>query len=94
MIDHIDTNIKNNMPSNLRWVKNAQENHDNDNSRRNKSIDIKVQQISLKDNSVIKVWDRPSCATRELGLSSCSILQTSRGVYKHGGGYKWKFVKQ
>eukprot|EP01084_Bolivina_argentea_P289646 497408_1 len=41
MVDHIDTNTKNNDPSNLRWVENQRKNYENETSRKNKSIDIK-----------------------------------------------------
>eukprot|EP01084_Bolivina_argentea_P289643 497403_1 len=56
MVDHIDTNVENNHPSNLRWVANHAENSNNEISRLNKSIDIKVQQISLVDGTVIRTW--------------------------------------
>eukprot|EP01084_Bolivina_argentea_P289644 497406_1 len=56
MVDHIDTKVENNHPSNLRWVANHAENSNNEISRLNKSIDIKVQQISLVDGTVIRTW--------------------------------------
>eukprot|EP01083_Nonionella_stella_P248340 859909_1 len=82
IVDHIDTNIKNNHPSNLRWVADIAENHDNPLSRKNKSIDIKVQQISLIDDTIINVWDRAAIAARELGIQSRDIFMVCRGERK------------
>eukprot|EP01084_Bolivina_argentea_P262549 444029_1 len=79
MVDHIDTDIHNNLPSNLRWVANHAENQANETSRINMSIDIKVQQISLVDGTVIKVWDRAVCVQRKLGFKSACILNACRG---------------
>eukprot|EP01084_Bolivina_argentea_P262548 444028_1 len=79
MVDHIDTNIQNNLPSNLRWVENHSQNQANENTRRNLSIDIKVQQISLVDGAVIKVWERAASVTEALGFQSRYILNVCRG---------------
>eukprot|EP01083_Nonionella_stella_P073513 198859_1 len=79
MVDHIDTNVENNHPSNLRWVSSIAENHNNQISRINKSIDVKVQQISLVDDKIIKVWDRASVAANELGIRSSNIFKVCRG---------------
>lgn len=94
MIDHLDTDSLNNKATNLRWVKDSKENHDNEISRRNKSIDVKVQQICLRDGSVVKEWPRASVAARECGLSSSHILTSCRsGGKKIAYGFQWKFSK-
>eukprot|EP01084_Bolivina_argentea_P289640 497397_1 len=92
MVDHIDTNVENNHPYNLRWVENQAENHDNELSRLKKSVDIKVQQISLVDGTVIRTWDRARAVYHELGYHSGSILNVCRGKNKTAHGFKWKFI--
>eukprot|EP01084_Bolivina_argentea_P173426 300383_1 len=92
MVDHIDTNIQNNHPSNLRWVENCKQNHANELTRRNFSVDIKLLQISLIDGSVIRTWDRAVSVNRELGFQTGNILWVCRGKRKTAYGFKWKFV--
>eukprot|EP01084_Bolivina_argentea_P030208 56012_1 len=94
ILDHIDTNIKNNHPSNLRWVADMTENQSNELSRRNRSIDIKVKQISLINGEVLKIWDRASVAACELGFRSGNILRVCRGKRKTAYGFSWKFVHE
>eukprot|EP01083_Nonionella_stella_P076804 209459_1 len=78
MVDHINTIRTNNEASNLRWVKNQKENYDNEQSRKNKSINIMVEQLSLIDGSVLKRWDRVSIVRRELGFQCGPILRVCR----------------
>eukprot|EP01084_Bolivina_argentea_P179548 310252_1 len=92
MVDHLNSDVSNNEASNLRWVKNQKHNHDNEQSRKNKSIDIKVEQISLIDGSVICVWDRASVADRALGFRSGPILSVCRKQQKTAYGFQWRFV--
>merc|ERR1712173_112884 len=79
MIDHIDTNVHNCLPSNLRWVKGQAENQRNELTRKNMCINIKVKQMSVADGSLIKIWENASTAAASMGIMPIGILRTCRG---------------
>eukprot|EP01083_Nonionella_stella_P002063 5927_1 len=93
-VDHIDGNTKNNHASNLRWVKDQQQNTNNPIALQRyseaKQLNKKVEQLNL-DGSVLRVWDRPVHIQRSLGYCSSNILAVCYGKVKTAYGYKWRF---
>eukprot|EP01084_Bolivina_argentea_P174243 301831_1 len=94
MVDHIDGNTYNNHVSNLRWVKNHQENANNpislqrfSEAKQNKK---RIEQLTL-NGCVLKVWERPIFVKRQLGYHTGHILAVCSGKQKTAYGYKWRF---
>ena len=49
-----------------------------------------VIQMDL-NGDVIKVWDSPSVASKELSIHKDAISRCARGLTKTSGGFKWKY---
>ena len=54
----------------------------------------KIMQIDLKTDELIKVWNKPSIAAKELKISLSEICRVAKGELKQAGGYKWQYVKK
>jgi len=52
----------------------------------------KVAQLSLYDNSVIKVFNSVHEAAKKTGIDRHSISRAAHGDYGRAGYYKWRFV--
>lgn len=51
----------------------------------------KVNQFDM-DWNYIKTWDSISEAEQTLNIAGGTITKCCKGQWKHGGGYKWKYV--
>lgn len=62
-------------------------------SRNRSSKDCKnvVLQIDMKTGAVIKEWDRPATASKELKIDAGSITKALKGELKQAGGYRWRY---
>lgn len=62
-------------------------------SRNRSSKDYKniVLQIDIKTGKIIKEWDRPALASKELKIDAGSITKALKGELKQAGGFKWKY---
>ena len=55
--------------------------------------EIKINQIDLKTNKVIKTWKSACEAGRQLGISSRNIITATKGKRKQAGGFAWEQIK-
>ena len=99
MLDHIDTNRRNNKATNLRWVKDAAANASNERTRLNLSesqqIKRRVLQIDRHGN-LVRIWQRPHQITRETGYDQSSlskVLNNKRGR-KTAYGFCWRYFDE
>lgn len=98
-IDHIDTNVRNNHPSNLRWVDRTG-NMNNPLTKRHKSesltnrIDQSKQVLQFtREGILISTYPSIMEAQRQTGINNANISQCCLGKYKTAGGYVWKYNK-
>ena len=103
-IDHIDTDPKNNVWTNLRWVT-AEENSNNPLTKQHQSNAAQKRHTEgrqlfasrkdvyqyTKDGEFIKKWEGVCVAAKELGLHSSDIIMTANNKRKSCGGYKWQW---
>ena len=96
IVDHIDTVTTNNKATNLRWVKDAKQNANNPTTlkRMSNSHQCKraVLQIDRSTGRIIRIWDRPFLAHKELGFHSGNILRVCRGKRPSANGFAWRFL--
>ena len=62
-------------------------------SKKSNSIHCKneIYQIDAITEEVIKIWDKPSIAARELNINPSSINRALKGHIKKAGGFIWKY---
>lgn len=53
-----------------------------------------VNQINLKTGQIIKPWDKPNHAAKELNINLAEIVRVLSGELKQAGGFGWKYVKE
>ena len=100
VIDHKDTDILNNHPSNLKWTtykgnannpitkKRVSENQTN---RPDQSM--MVTQLTPQED-VIAHYPSLNQASRETGIDQSHISKCCRGLRKYAGGFIWRYVGQ
>ena len=52
----------------------------------------KINQIDLTNNCIIKTWDKPSLASKELEINLSEICRVAKGELKQAGGFGWKYT--
>ena len=62
-------------------------------SRNRSSKDCKnpILQIDIKTGKIIKEWNRPAVASKELKIDAGSITKALKGELKQAGGYRWRY---
>ena len=94
-VDHIDGDPTNNKASNLRWVKNVDENMKNEVTRdrfMKRRVQAPVAQLDPKTNVVIHTYDCARDAALKNGFSSSFLLYVCRHPSRKAYGYFWKFI--
>ena len=61
--------------------------------KRSKNCLNRIKQLDLKTNEIIKVWNKPAYASKELDISLSEIIRVANGELRQAGGYKWEYVK-
>ena len=99
-VDHINSVPYDNSISNLRYV-DRKINNNNPNSRAKQTHSkttnwfVKIKQIDINTNDVIKIWEKAYLIESELHLpknSHKNILTVCNGRQKTAYGYKWEYV--
>lgn len=86
VVNHIDENKVNNHFKNLEWIT----------QKMNvvHSVGIKINQINIKTNEIINIFDCIKDAARSLGKKHGSdISQVCNGKKRMAYGFKWKYAK-
>lgn len=106
VVDHINTNTKDNRVENLRWVTvKGNVNNPISAKRRYESVckvakgkfgveSLKHRGVAqlTKDGQFIKYWGCMSDAWRYYGLDSGSLTKVCQGKQKSAGGYVWRYA--
>ena len=95
IVNHLDSTRDNNKVSNLEWTDNSHNQKQRYDKNGHKGTKRKpVAQVDSVTSDIIKVWDSPIDAERELGIHHQNIWKVANNVYgrKTAGGYKWKWV--
>lgn len=101
-VDHIDSVQYNNKLSNIRYVT-IQENNSNPNSIIKRKIRkphkglVKIKQIDINSNEIIKIWESCTDIINELKLSKKAgshIRAVCNGKEKNAYGYKWEYIEE
>ena len=50
-----------------------------------------IHQINLETKEIIKEWDKPSIAARELSINPAEITRVAKGELKQAGSFSWKY---
>jgi len=87
VVNHIDENKLNNSLDNLEWMTGQQNTE--------YSCGVKVQQIDIKTNKVIRTYNTIKQASIKLGIKNngSAICSVCNGRGKTAYGYKWKKVE-
>lgn len=98
-VDHINSIPYDNRIENLRYV-DRKTNNNNPNSRKKqtysktKNCFVRIKQIDIITNNVIKIWEKAKTIEKELNLpKNChkNILTVCNGRQKTAYGYKWEY---
>ena len=99
-VDHINSVPYDNTITNLRYV-DRKTNNNNPNSKakqthsKTTSAFVKIKQVDIESNNVIKIWERAYSIEKELHLpknSHKNILTVCNGRQKTAYGYKWEYA--
>lgn len=60
-------------------------------NRSSKDCKNPILQLDMNTGKVIKEWDRPAIASKELGIDAGSITKALKGELKQAGGYRWRY---
>ena len=99
-VDHINSVPYDNAIMNLRYVDRIT-NNNNPNSKKKQTHSkttnafVRIKQINIETNEVIKIWERAYLIEKELCLpkdSHKNILTVCNGRQKTAYGYKWEYV--
>lgn len=59
--------------------------------KRSRYCKNKISQIDVNTNEIIKEWNKPSIAAKELNINPAEICRVLKGELKQAGGYNWKY---
>ncbi|GAA0082902.1 hypothetical protein [Clostridium sp. CTA-6] len=59
--------------------------------KRSRYCKNKISQIDVNTNEIIKEWNKPSIAAKELNINPAEICRVLKGELKQAGGYSWKY---
>ena len=87
-VNHIDGNKLNNNANNLEWVSHSE----NMEHAYNNGL-VKTKKVAqIKDGKVIKIYLNIYRASLDTKIQYSSIYWCANGIYKHAGGYEWKYI--
>lgn len=50
-----------------------------------------IYQINLETKEIIKEWEKPSIAAKELNINPAEITRVAKGELKQAGGFTWEY---
>ncbi|NFH40744.1 hypothetical protein [Clostridium sporogenes] len=59
--------------------------------KRSRYCKNKISQIDVNTNEIIKEWNKPSIAAKELNINPAEICRVLKGELKQAGGYSWRY---
>lgn len=97
VIDHIDTNVLNNQPTNLRWTTPKGNTNNPHTLERLRGINAKKRKPIVQYDSmgnVIREYSSLAEAARLTGLHQANISFSALSDHNKCGGYKWKYKEK
>lgn len=91
IINHINAVRDDDRVENLEWCDNSH----NQKHRFKNSLGTRAKEVAMIDvntNEVIKIYDSPIYAFKDLGIQAQNIAKVCRGERNIAGGYKWKYT--
>ena len=93
IVNHLDSNRQNNAKDNLEWCDNSTNQKQRYSKNGYKGTKCKpVAQIDTNTGEILKVFESPIYAEKELGICSKNISKVCKGERNHAGGFKWQYV--
>jgi len=93
-INHKDENKLNNHVTNLEWCTQSYNLHYGTGiTRSGLNGRVKIVQ-KRKDDTIVKIWDGLTLASKSLNINAGSICWCCKGKVKSAGGYKWEYYKE
>ncbi|APR02574.1 TPA: hypothetical protein ACXDAY_002283 [Clostridium botulinum] len=59
--------------------------------KRSRYCKNRILQIEINTNEIIKEWNKPSMAAKELNINPAEICRVLKGELKQAGSYSWKY---
>ena len=91
IIDHCDTNTRNNIWTNLRWVESPAQNASNPLTRNKRINKNPILQLDMNTRNVIRLWPNARSVHVECNWHSGNILRCCRWQRKSAYGFNWEF---
>ena len=59
--------------------------------KRSKNCKNVIKQIDIKTGEIIKEWNKPSHAAKELNINLAEIVRVAKGELSQAGGFGWEY---
>ncbi|MBD5589113.1 hypothetical protein [Clostridium botulinum] len=59
--------------------------------KRSRYCKNRILQINVNTSEIVKEWNKPSIAAKNLNINPAEICRVLKGELKQAGGYSWKY---